>query len=969
MAVRRNRGRNRGFMLLVGLTIAIVVAMGIFIANLGVLQIGSYMRVFSTRNTLSRIEDALARYAAVQQRLPCPANPALPSSNAAAGYADGDTTGTLAPATCSFPAGVVPWRTLGLSPADALDPWGRVVSYRVYDGGIGFTQAGGASRVFCDTTNNGVVAETPPTNGLCANDRNTLKDSFTTYKTYGGSKGLVVTDYGTAVNKVAYALISHGPSGLGGYLPTGARMTMPGATAGDYLNTQSAAAGYVKAAFKIIGVDPGAATHYDDVVAYKTLDDLIAVTRLEARDWPELMPKFSPETTANMTSPSTDSLNPHFMSTGSNAAGKLTAFTAQDVLIEGTTNYTTGVFMGQGFAGGSFSACLWWPLPLTLYTALLPLDLRIYTEFAATDNTSDLFAGFTLGFLSGNDPLGPPTNITCGTTDFFTTANGTNGSFDITVADATGIVPGLSVVGAGIGTSGTGTVATVNAVTGTVVTLSRANTVDFTNSVVSFANSRLIRRDLGWEGGTIDSYANRFAVEFDANLDTTTSVTPPVPTANDPTRPHLAIDGSGVVHGSDAESCATQSFGSPCDTPPLSFASVVKTADQVAGQSTIVVTDANGIAIGMPVTGAGIGAGATVVSMLGATISLGTGGTASTPVLNTSTITGNSVTFGVLSSSNFLQNGLSVFHSVRADLSPKACVSKIGTVGAPAANTLTVANASQIAPGMRVYGRNTALGATVISVVGTTVMVSSPNVLAVSERVDFALPLATSKTGSGAAGGSTVTVSDIYGVAVGMSVSGTGIGAGAKVTDVSGTTVTLSAVNSGVVSGTLAFTPPNQQRTATGIAGQNQIDVGDATGIVPAMEVMGSGIGSGATVTGVSGTTLTLSVANSGTVNDIVYVRPSQTLVKSWILSNAGCNADAGTCSSLKDLATAFDKNLSANDQALHAASCIAAPTPADAYSNVYFGFTTSNRSTNVLTTPGSNLVFRQLSVTNLLSQ
>ncbi|MEQ1882372.1 MAG: hypothetical protein ABL878_15540 [Burkholderiales bacterium] len=960
-----SRRKSRGFLMMAGLLIATTVAMAYFLTNLSVLRVGSYMRVFSAQSTLSRIEDSIVRYAAVNSRLPCPANPALDSSIAAAGFADADTTNTLAPTTCSYPVGVVPWRSLGLTANDVIDPWGRLVTYRVYSGTIGLTKAGGASRVNCDT-DNGSTVESPPVSGLCATNTNTLKASFLTHPLYEGTKGLLVSDFGTTVTAVAYTLIIHGPTGLGGYLPSGARMTMPGATAADYANTQPSAT-VVKAAYSAEGVTAGAPGHFDDIVAYKTIDDLIRLAKLEARNWPEkALPAFTVATTSNMTTASTDPDNPHFMSTGTAAAQ--TAFTAAQVSFSGAPAETV-VYGGAGGAStgvGSFGSCLWWPAKLTLNDSVTPRELRTYVEFAAIDNASDPFTGLTLGFLGGNDPLGAPTNSTCGTTSFSTTATGTSGLFNITVADPANIVVGLDAIGAGIGTFAGGAVATVTAVVGNTVTLSRANSAAV-NGGVTFSNSRLIRRDLGWAGGTVSAYANRFAVEFDANQDTVTFATPPVPTANDPGRPHLAIDGSGVTHTSDAESCASANFGSGCNMPAATFPLVATTANQVSGESTISVASNSGIASGMSVTGLGIGLGATVLNVEGTTVSLATSG--GVPVLNTLTLGANAVTFAALSANNFMQNGLCVFHSMRADSISKGCVAASGTTGAAGVNTITVPSGTQIAPGMGAYGGNIARGATVVSVAGTTVTLSDVNAAAVNERISFGLLPATTKSATGLFLNSTIAVSDSRGIGVGMTVAGTSVGPGAKVTNVAGTTVTLSVANTGAVSGTLTFTPPNQSRTASGIAGQNTIVVGDATGIVTGMEVFGFGIGSGATVAGIAGTTLTLSAANTLTISGTVYVRPSQTLLKSWTLASAACGADAATCNTLKDMSTSFGLDLITNSQALSVVACIATPTPSTSFNDLYFGFTSSNRSTNVLTVPGANLALRRLTVLNPISQ
>lgn len=953
------RQRSCGFMLLAAMVVFAVVALGIFLAQAGIIQVGSSRRIFSTQNALTRIEDSLVQFAAIRERLPCPANPALDASNAAAGYANADAAGTSPFTNCTYPVGVVPWRTLGLTIEDVIDPWGRLFTYRVYDGTIGLTRYGGASAVYCDT-DNGTVPETAPINGLCASDYNTLKASFMQHSSYlipGNTKGLAVTDFGTAVTQVAYALISHGPSGLGGYLSTGARMALPGATAADYPNTQVGAASIVKAAISASTVEPGTAGHFDDIVAYRTIDDLVKLARLDARNWPEVtMPTFTVATTSSMTTPSSDAASPHFMSTGDTAAS--TAFTAQQVSFGGGSPET--VVYG-GAAAQSFGECLWWPLKLTMNDGVVPRALSTYLEFAAVDNVSDPFSGITLGFLSGNDALGAPNNGTCGTTGFYTTATGSAGSFTVDVADPTNIVQGLRVVGTGIGTGGTGTIASVTAVAGNTITLTFANSAAVAGPVY-FADSRLIRRDIGWAGGSVSAYANRFAIEFDANIDTGSAGPPVTPSAFDPTQPHLAIDYAGVTHGSDAESCATNPYGSGCNMPPLTFPLVSKAANLVSSESTITVADVGGIAHGMPVSGFGIGPGATVIDIQGTTISLGTSAVTSVPVLNTATGT-FVATFSSISSANFMQNRLSVFHSIRADLSAQACVLQSGTTGALGANTLAVASAAGIAPGMGIYGQNVARGVTVTNVTGTTITLSDNNVGAVNERITFALLPSTTKAATGSSGFPTIIVSDNRGIGVGMTVTGGGVGTGAKVTNVSGTAVTLSVANSSAVSGTLTFTVPAQLRTATGASGQNQIDISDATGIAVGMVASGLGIGSGATVTGIAGTTLTLSAVNSSVVSGAVTVRPAQTLVKAWALSSAGCNADAATCNALKDVYTPFGVDMTANSMALHAVTCITTPTPSNAFNDLYFGVTSSNRTTNVLTGAGANFALRRLTV------
>ena len=63
---------------------------------------------------------------------------------------------------------------------------------------------------------------------------------------------------------------------------------------------------------------------------------------------------------------------------------------------------------------------------------------------------------------------------------------------------------------------------------------------------------------------------------------------------------------------------------------------------------------------------------------------------------------------------------------------------------------------------------------------------------------------------------------------------------------------------------------PYNATTATGTAGQKTIVVASTTGIAAGQQVTGSNIGTNAIVRSISGTTITLTVANSGTVNGAV---------------------------------------------------------------------------------------------------
>src|SRR5687767_13634098 len=69
---------------------------------------------------LVRLADAIEQFAASTGRLPCPADPALPETNA--GWGD-EVVPSPNEGICSFPAGTVPWRTIGARRDDAIDSW------------------------------------------------------------------------------------------------------------------------------------------------------------------------------------------------------------------------------------------------------------------------------------------------------------------------------------------------------------------------------------------------------------------------------------------------------------------------------------------------------------------------------------------------------------------------------------------------------------------------------------------------------------------------------------------------------------------------------------------------------------------------------------------------------------------------------------------------------------------------------
>jgi len=235
-----------------------------------------------TQQRMQRIQAALHAHVASQGRLPCPAD-----------GADVQDRGLAAPNAaspiCTNPDGTVPWVSLGLQADDALDGWGRKISYRVYDGASGLTQTDGADMTACDTVE---PAPVPPagTAFLCTAAHDVLPAAFLDP---AWRPGLTVRVGATTQAQIAWVLVSHGASGMGAWLPGagGARMALPTSGADERANTQPPQpppAVYVQREEATVGLDPATdAAHFDDLLRFETITQLIQAAGREARDWPE----------------------------------------------------------------------------------------------------------------------------------------------------------------------------------------------------------------------------------------------------------------------------------------------------------------------------------------------------------------------------------------------------------------------------------------------------------------------------------------------------------------------------------------------------------------------------------------------------------------------------------------------------------------------------------------------------------
>lgn len=231
-----------------------------------------------TNANLKKVATALEQYAATATRLPCPADPT-------------QDTGLEVPGansySCGIPAGTVPWQTIGLRRDDSFDGWGWKIDYRVYTGNAGsLVQPGGASMVNCNTSSTPSASNAPTgggaAGGQCQPSRITAPGDYSTANTYLQGKGLAVSDYGVTHPDSAYVLISHGPTGYGAYTTSGLQKPMP---SGDELANTRATATFQAHAWSDPTVGVSSGQHFDDLLLYRSVADLVKNANLSARAW------------------------------------------------------------------------------------------------------------------------------------------------------------------------------------------------------------------------------------------------------------------------------------------------------------------------------------------------------------------------------------------------------------------------------------------------------------------------------------------------------------------------------------------------------------------------------------------------------------------------------------------------------------------------------------------------------------
>lgn len=127
--------RNAGFSLV---EVAIVICIGgILLGMFGTSLVNTIVntKLKNTQTNLKEVDEAIRLYAAVNNRLPCPASLTVAAETAQYGRetdcSNGATPGTFQSGTHNVRTGMVPTRTLNLPDAHGFDGWGSRLIYSV----------------------------------------------------------------------------------------------------------------------------------------------------------------------------------------------------------------------------------------------------------------------------------------------------------------------------------------------------------------------------------------------------------------------------------------------------------------------------------------------------------------------------------------------------------------------------------------------------------------------------------------------------------------------------------------------------------------------------------------------------------------------------------------------------------------------------------------------------------------------
>lgn len=285
------RDDERGFAMLAVVVVLIGVGAIILLGALRGKVEDATLQQTRTMENMAVVADAVVGFAAVHNRLPCPA---APGGNGTANPPDANA--------CATPDGIVPWRTLGLSEDQALDQWGRYLFYRAH-GDLTNPAPTGPQKTLTARFMEGTTSP-PLTAGftVCRADEDTCT-----------AANQVVGDGVTTIDRPggAFVLISAGPAGAGAVLPSGTPVDAP-QNVREVANT-GAGPTFYDLPFNIRQADgsllpPDDDAYFDDIVITMSVQQVMERAGLIRTPLPSLLSPGNFTTTEN----TTNNIKPQF---------------------------------------------------------------------------------------------------------------------------------------------------------------------------------------------------------------------------------------------------------------------------------------------------------------------------------------------------------------------------------------------------------------------------------------------------------------------------------------------------------------------------------------------------------------------------------------------------------------------------------------------------------------------------------
>jgi prepilin-type N-terminal cleavage/methylation domain-containing protein len=282
----------RGFTLIeIAIVLVILTLLVVIVAPLAIGQ-AEISRRATTRARMDNIDKALVLFVQRNQRLPCPADGTLDSTNALNGAENRNAIGDC---IGNQQTGIIPFRSLGLGEEDATDGRNLRFTFRI---GQYFARDNALNIVQCDPVG-GVGPITGPTavrSCQTSGCTSTTPAACTSVASFLDRYGLTVRDttsggYVTdsesnpSTTGAAYVLISHGANQGGAYTPAGVLTTANPASGTNEAFNHNNQALRIPPLFYSEGSENNSETtaHFDDVVRRPTVQFVIDAAGLGPR--------------------------------------------------------------------------------------------------------------------------------------------------------------------------------------------------------------------------------------------------------------------------------------------------------------------------------------------------------------------------------------------------------------------------------------------------------------------------------------------------------------------------------------------------------------------------------------------------------------------------------------------------------------------------------------------------------------